>query len=36
MQKNINIDDWENKRGPRIWEEDTLKSLPTYNKAKEE
>ena len=21
VQKNLNIDDWENKRGPRAWEE---------------
>lgn len=32
MKEDVKIDEWENIRGPRIWEEDTLKILPTYNK----
>ena len=34
MEK-VNIDEWENKRGPRVWEEETLKMLPTYKKKEE-
>lgn len=32
MKEDVKIDEWKNIRGPRIWEEDTLKILPTYNK----
>jgi len=30
MKEGVNIEEWENKRGPRVWEEETLKMLPTY------
>ena len=30
LQEEMDLDDWSNKRGPRIWEEETLKQLPTY------
>ena len=32
----VNIEEWENIRGPRIWEEETLKILPTYKKKIDE
>lgn len=30
--KELDIDNWENIRGPRPWEEDTLAQLPSYKK----
>jgi len=36
MNDKVNIEKWEQVRGPRIWEEETLKILPSYNKKKDE
>lgn len=31
IQNDMDLNDWTNTRGPRFWEEDTLKQLPTYD-----